>query len=389
MRKLILIALVGIAGCIPPKLEPIPEFVGERRQEADVRVRRQNCDFGRGVLPQESLGSEVRVGTDIPIDHILVLMLENRSFDHYFGDMEGVDGSIEGATRAPLDHPSQNHSWIGTHVQMRDGFSEEASVYLTAEDLPWYRELYSAWAISDRHFSALPGPTWPNRYMLFGGTSYGMVINGVADLNRIDEGSHLFMLLDRAQVDWRVYFTDVPFAMGALPMYSVKHMDRFRSIAHMYRDLAEGDIPEFVFIEPGYIGPNRTDEHAPANPQLGEAFTRTVVEALQTSPIWERSALFITYDEHGGLYDHVTPPMGCAPGDWEVPAGNPGSFAERGFRVPLVVVSPWVKQQYVSHQVTDATSILRFIEARFELPALTGRDANAWPLMDLFDFDGE
>ena len=113
------------------------------------------------------------------------------------------------------------------------------------------------------------------------------------------------------------------------------------------------------------------------------------MKALFQSPHWAHSALFLTYDEHGGLYDHVPPPAACAPDDF--PAHTPdgpvdGDFKRYGFRVPLLVVSPYAKRGHVSHHVTDHTSILRFVETRFNLPAITKRDANAEPPFDMFDF---
>src|SRR5690606_2130750 len=102
-------------------------------------------------------------------------------------------------------------------------------------------------------------------------------------------------------------------------------------------------------------------------------------------------ALIITYDEHGGFFDHVPPPEACPPDDLEPRASDgepaPYRFDRLGFRVPLVVVSPYAKAGYVSHETTDLTSVLRLVEARFGLPALTRRDANAWPLLDMFDFE--
>ena len=135
------------------------------------------------------------------------------------------------------------------------------------------------------------------------------------------------------------------------------------------------------------------DEHPPANIQQGEQFAASVTEAVLTSPDWPHTALFITYDEHGGFYDHVPPPAACAPDaispmlDPSDPSSDfPAQFDRYGFRVPLLVVSPYVKPGFVSHVIYDHTSILRFIETRYDLPALTNRDANAAPLLDLFDF---
>src|SRR5206468_1339356 len=111
------------------------------------------------------------------------------------------------------------------------------------------------------------------------------------------------------------------------------------------------------------------------------------VEAVLHGPEWPTSALFLTYDEHGGLYDHLPPPAACAPDDI-APAEEPelGGFDRLGFRVPLTVISPYARRHYVSHSVHSHTSILRFIEAEFGLSAMTKRDANSDALLDLFDF---
>jgi phospholipase C len=117
------------------------------------------------------------------------------------------------------------------------------------------------------------------------------------------------------------------------------------------------------------------------------------VRALMASPAWPRTALFITYDEHGGFADHVPPPDACPPDDMGPRDENgapraTGSFTHYGFRVPFIVVSPYARPGFVSHAVYDHGSILRFVEARFDLPAMTGRDANANVPMEMFDFQG-
>jgi phospholipase C len=135
---------------------------------------------------------------------------------------------------------------------------------------------------------------------------------------------------------------------------------------------------------------NGDDEHPPASPQVGQLFVAKVIAALEQSPAWSSSALFLTYDEHGGLWDHVPPPPACEPDDLTpiVPTGDPpGAFNQYGMRVPLTVVSPFAKKHFVGHHVYDHTSIDRFIEARFVIPAITNRDANAEAPWEMFDFD--
>jgi phospholipase C len=131
------------------------------------------------------------------------------------------------------------------------------------------------------------------------------------------------------------------------------------------------------------------DEHPPAVMQIGQNWLAGVVSTLFASSQWPRTVMFLDYDEHGGLYDHVPPPQACPPDSLQ-PEGDGGAFGgfdEYGVRVPFVAFSPYAKKNYVSHQVYDHTSVVRFIEARFRIPALTDRDANALAPWDMFDFN--
>jgi phospholipase C len=163
-------------------------------------------------------------------------------------------------------------------------------------------------------------------------------------------------------------------------------------ISQYYVDAAAGTLPQVAFVDPIFIGTSNTenDEHPTANIQVGEDYVSQVVGALLASPQWTSSALLLTYDEHGGFYDHVRPKRACVPDaipPFLAPGDAAGAFDNYGIRVPFVAVSPYARAHYVSHRVYDHTSILRFIETRFDLPALTARDANARPLLELFDFD--
>jgi phospholipase C len=156
-----------------------------------------------------------------------------------------------------------------------------------------------------------------------------------------------------------------------------------------FTDAAAGSLPQVAWVDPVFFGDEQNDEHPPSNPQGGQQFIESIYDAMVASPNWPSSALIITYDEHGGFYDHVPPPKACVPDDVP-PETGPGdvqaAFDRYGFRVPLIVASPWARPGYVSHEVYDLTSVLRLVEARFNLPALTARDANATPITDLFDF---
>jgi len=130
------------------------------------------------------------------------------------------------------------------------------------------------------------------------------------------------------------------------------------------------------------------DEDPPAGPFLGQTRVERIVRAAMASPQWPKTALIFTYDESGGFYDHVPPPPACVPDDIapDLPGGQTGAYDRLGMRVPMIVVSPYARRGYVSHQVTDHTSIIRLIAARYGLPALTHRDANMEPPWDMFDF---
>ncbi len=153
-----------------------------------------------------------------------------------------------------------------------------------------------------------------------------------------------------------------------------------------YTDAAAGKLPSFTFLDPNY---STTSEENPQDVQVGEEFVASVVNALIRGRKWHSTALFLTYDEHGGYYDHVPPPRAILPDSIApmlAPGDIPGAYDRYGFRVPLIVVSPWARAGYVSSVVQDHTSLTAFIERKWNLPAMTFRDANAHPMTDYFDF---
>ncbi len=199
----------------------------------------------------------------------------------------------------------------------------------------------------------------------------------------------LFHQLEDSGFSWVVYSQGRTFEEQMYPRLHAEKGEHFRPIQDFFVDAEAGKLPFFSWIESTYGGKTATDEHAPGDVQVGQAFVARVVAAVLASPTWSRSALLLTYDEHGGFYDHVPPPRACPP-DEEPPrieglsAGT--RFDHLGVRVPFIAVSPFARAHYVSHRTYSHTSLLRFVQARAELPALTRRDANDEPPYDMFDF---
>jgi phospholipase C len=171
------------------------------------------------------------------------------------------------------------------------------------------------------------------------------------------------------------------------PVLRAEKGHHFRRMKDFFADAKSGSLPALAWVESSYGGALASDEHPPADVQIGQKYVAEVVKAVFKSPNWKRSALILTFDEHGGFYDHVPPPAACAPSP-ELPTAKNGQirFDQLGVRVPFIVVSPYAKAHYVSHRVYEHASVLRLIQARFDLPAMTYRDANATPPYDFFDF---
>ena len=368
------------------------------------------CKFTTGSRTSETVAPSLPV---LPIEHVVTLTLENRSFDHMLSDLttagfDGVNVAPAGVTN-PDGSRGQNvsrslassfcidssigHEWGDVHLQLNhgrlDGFvaasNPQAMSFYSKEDLPVLYGIAGQFAISDHHFSSVPGPTWPNRLFLLAATSCGYAEGGNTNIDIIVrcglKAPNLTQSMDAIGARYAFYNeggpASVEAAFGVSPVLP-------RSIARFVSDAASGSLPQVSFVA-GSAGQLSTedDDHPPANVLLGESFLYTIVHAVGTSPKWSKTVLFVTFDEHGGFYDHVLPPHACDPSP---DALRDYQFDQYGFRVPLVVVSPYARHHYVSHFDTDHTSITRFVEHWLGLGALTKRDANAWPMLDMFDF---
>ena len=365
------------------------------------------------------------------INHIIFFLQENRSFDSYFGmlgpykvskgltnDVDGLDPNTtlpnSQGQRVPLYHyqtvctESLSIGWGFSHSDVNygkmDGFVLSAGAaykstidptgtramgYYDQTDLPYYYEAAARFAISDRFFSPVLTRTIPNRMYLFTGTSFGNASPTSPPPGGFTQPT-IFDRLDQAGVSWRYYY---PGALSSafitqFAIYQKNPADQAKvvPIANWYNDVMnDATLPSVVFIERG------DDEHPGNNVQHGAATVAKIANALMKSVSWPDSALILTYDEGGGLYDHVRPAREIKPDSIppNIGAGAyPGDFNESGFRLPLIVFSPWVRPSFVSHTTRDFTSIIRLIEDRFNLQPLTLRDANADDMMEFFDFSG-
>jgi phospholipase C len=458
------------------------------------------------------------------VNHIIIVMQENHSFDNYFGALPyDPAGPYHGGSCSKNDHscvdglsctvdtlgnftcansnldddgsivhafheakyctgPDLDHSWSGSHIEANfnnpaatiisspnDGFvlrndvtsqgqpdsgpetanSDDAMGFYTQTDLPFYYNLAENFAIDDRFFCSVIGQTFPNRAYEVAATSFGHLTT--SEILPPPGGykpitGTIYDLLDANHVTWTNYFSDVPlsgiFRPSAFPFIVPPHQ---LPLSTFLTQAAAGTLPSVSFVDPnlGFVfGPaTENDEHPPTNIRKGQAFVSKVVNAVRNGPNWKDSIIFITYDEHGGFYDHVAPapapqggalnPDGIDPGqcaDLSNPptSETPGNgaqcnvsrveakdicaaftdfgpyppdcanFDQLGFRVPFIAVSPFAKPHYVSHTVGDHTSMIALIEKRFlsgnngngngGVKHLTARDANADPLEDMFNF---
>jgi phospholipase C len=410
------VAVVLIVGC--SSSHPAPAC-------APAQSCRTTCAFGAGDLAGATLADFTKLGRAIPIDHVVLVMQENRTFDHYFSTLtvpgQNVDGAANDTNPDPtgaspaiarfhqtaycFDNPAE--SWNEVHRELDggalDGFTAQntsandptgarAMGYYDETDLPYYYALARAFATSDRHFASVLANSWTNRSFYMAATAYGITTNTFPP-QKDAAGNilpNLFTRLNDAKVTWNFYAQDFP-SIGILDETYAKNIAHVQPFQQFFDDAAAGQLASVSFVEGSdMLGGLSPDEDPPADMQVGEAMVASIIAALTSSPQWANSALFLSFDEQGGFYDHVVPPAACAPDDTP-PMLSPGDvqagYDQYGLRVPLIVVSPYAKRGYVSHVVTDHTSLLRFVEARFELPALSHRDANAVPPFDMFDFD--
>jgi phospholipase C len=389
------------------------------------------------------------VNAEMPFDHIVVVMMENHSFDNLLGALAhngtpGADGltfragvatnSNPGSTGTPArvtaypfpstaQGPDVGQDWNATHTQIdhgrMDGFvryndSTQAMGYYPPDVVPFAYSLASSFTVANRWFCSAPCQTYPNRRFLMAGTAYGDITTDTASLSDPPPANGtIFDRLHAYGISWRNYFTDLP-QTAIIPSIIEKYPANIVPVAEFFAACATGTLPSVSFVDPEFgavgdvgssivqygslipaleaLGADLTtvggDEEDPQDMYYGEAWAYQVLQAVLHSPAWPRTLLIYTYDEHGGYYDHVPPPAAIEP-DSIPPALTstdvPGAYNIYGPRVPAVVVSPYSKPGGVSNVVHDHTSVLATIEAKWNLPALTYRDANAATVTDFLN----
>jgi phospholipase C len=332
------------------------------------------------------------------IRHLIVLMMENRSFDHYLGsltlegrtdvnglptplpaipDQNGNPVASRSIDNLPPRYPDPPHSWDASHSDynagLNDGFvlqyqlqhpTADPSIpmgYYTRSTLPVYYALADRFTVCDAWFSSVLSSTWPNRKYLNSGrrdedkdTHALPPFPGfmTTPFYEVLENSPNPDLLG-SNLTWKCYFSDLPF-LGFWYRFAAEHaIHSFKSVDDFVIDCIEERLPTVSIIDPPF---SLADDHPSHAPQLGQKFAGLIVDALTTSKSWETSALLLLYDENGGFFDHVSPPQA-----FEEPVeDNP-----LGFRVPALVVSPYAKKGFACHTVLDHTSVIKSINERW------------------------
>ncbi len=312
-----------------------------------------------------------------------------------------LDGFVWNAANLAINTNTQAGQQI-----FSDTLGIRAMGFYDVGDLPYYYFMASNFATSNRWFSPVMSRTQPNRMYLLAATSAGHAYPLAANEGQLTSKT-IFELLDEHGISYKIYVTDQtgsePATAFTMFSYSNQHMDRVVPVSQYFTDVAQGTLPQVALIESGYN--SGRDEHPAVDPSLGPAgsvqvgaqYVSTIINALMNSPSWKDSAFILTHDEAGGFYDHVQPqpainPDGMSPGDLlvgdvcTVNSGANCNFDSTGYRVPLIVVSPFTRKNYVSHTTADYTAILKLIETRFGLPSLTKRDAAQMDMTEFFDF---
>jgi phospholipase C len=344
--------------------------------------------------PRVSSAAGLPLPEDSGIEHIVVVMMENRSFDHFLGWLPNADGiqagiSYTDLTGAPQSthpltgdftgcgHIQPDHSYEGGRIQYNegkmDGFLQSGNDtfsigYYQEQDLTFFSALARQYTTLDRYFCSFMGPTFPNRIFL-----HSAQTDRLSDTSDVCELETIWDSLEDAKVSARAYTT-------YLKLWGSEYDDVTYIYDQYLSDAAAGTLPAVSFVDPPYSEETGVlDFHAFADIRNGDAFLSRTYHALVNSPCWPKSVLIVTFDEWGGFFDHVPPPRVIAANstDTDLVDGR----ALLGLRVPTVIVSPFSVGSPISPRVNstvfDHTSVLKLIQWRWNLPPLTPRDASS------------
>ncbi|HUC60082.1 MAG TPA: alkaline phosphatase family protein [Streptosporangiaceae bacterium] len=459
-------------------------LMGAETAAARRRLRRRGPDLAARPRPAEDPGTD-----GLPqIDHIVILMMENHSYDNYLGMLAGRgDGFTLGPDGKPAEtNPSENgtpaglrhldstvqvkrvptQSWAASHLQYAsgacDGFVTSLGIldpgldqtaamgYWTKRELPFYYDLARTFPLATRWFCSCLGPTFPNRRFLIAGTANGLIDDLPFGMTDYPARGTIFDLLTAHKITWTNYHLISPVRIGwrrlsharglgflrplggviaalvpgtagrmlaklqvtadLYPLGLLRSVNHVKPVKHFLQRAGAGTLPSVSIVDPDF---SHCSEENPQDIQAGESFAAEIINAVMSGPGWPKTLLIWLYDEHGGYYDHVPPPGAAEPDDVRAVGSfdrfwilrqfartslgrrvtrdddGPDTYARLGFRVPAVIVSPYAKQDYVSDQVFDHTSVLKLIEHKWNLPPLTRRDAEAAAPLDLLDLAGE
>ena len=260
--------------------------------------------------------------------------------------------------------------------------------YWDETDIPFYYGLAKVFPLCDRYFCSVMAQTYPNRRFLIAGTASGVVTTNFSNITKFPPANGtIFDRLHQHGISWRNYASDLP-GVAVIAGTANTYGKNISPIAQFYKDAAAGTLPAVSYVDPRFETDPAESEEDPDDIAYGENFVAKVVNATLQSPNWKSTLLIYTYDEHGGYYDHVPPPRAVKPDNIAPGVDSPGitgAYDRLGFRVPTVIVSPFAKRDYVSHEIHDHTSILKLIETKWNLGAITYRDANASNLLDSID----
>lgn len=338
----------------------------------------------------------------------VVLMLENRSYDHVLGAraLEGLPGDglrpgmsnldLDGnvvrpfpATRSALCAIDPPHGWTAARSQFNAGANDgfvtahqrshgsrtaiEPMQYQTRETMPVTWELADHYTTCDRYFCSVMGPTWPNRMYWHTGQSNGINSNDLPTQGFNWPSIH--HRLDEAGVPWAYFYGNIAVPSFIMDLPGI--LDRLFPFTQFHDQALAGNLPPVVYIDPAFY---TNDDHPPLHPILGQQLIASIYTSLALSPQWKECTFIITYDENGGFFDHVAPPK--VPDDFAAQG-----FDQLGFRVPTTVVGPYVKPGHVSSVQYDHTSVLKHLEKLHNLRPLTTRSTAANDLSDCFDLE--